>query len=292
MEERIRMAAFDWLEQQTLYDDLLSWETLQQGFQHQGHTVSFVGPQGIWKPRAFSEIPLSVRTSPRGPYDDSLTSEGFLVYKYRGKDPYHHDNVGLRKAMVAQVPLIYFYGVVPGKYLAVWPVFVVNDYPEELSFIVAVDDKSSVQGLLKETGTKEFNGQMAEDSLYYRRQYITSAIKARLHQRSFRERVLEAYNCQCAFCRLKHSELLDAAHIIPDGEELGDPIVNNGLSLCKIHHAAFDKHFLGVNSDYHIMVRTDLLKERDGSMLKQTTSLFDSSTHSHSDKIISIIFLI
>jgi putative restriction endonuclease len=62
--------------------------------------------------------------------------------------------------------------------------------------------------------------------------------------------------------------LLDAAHIIADKEDIGDPIIPNGLALCKIHHAAFDNNFIGINSDYIIKIRTDLLTETDGPMLR------------------------
>lgn len=87
-------------------------------------------------------------------------------------------------------------------------------------------------------------------------------------QQYFREKVLLAYHHQCTLCSLKHPELLDAAHIIGDTEELGVPIVQNGLSLCKIHHAAFDQNIIGINPDYEIKIRTDILEEIDGPMLK------------------------
>jgi len=113
------------------------------------------------------------------------------------------------------------------------------------------------------------SGTMNEDQeSYYRRSYLTSQIKIRLHQKGFRERVLHAYRNQCSLCRLKHQELLDAAHIIPDSEEGGLPIVQNGISLCKIHHAAFDKNIIGITPDYKIKVREDILIETDGPMLK------------------------
>ena len=80
----------------------------------------------------------------------------------------------------------------------------------------------------------------------------------------FRERVLEAYRHQCALCHLKHDELLDAAHIIPDADPEGEPVVSNGLALCRLHHSAFDKFFIGVRPDYRIEVRPDLLEEEDG----------------------------
>ena len=109
---------------------------------------------------------------------------------------------------------------------------------------------------------------VADGTEYAKRNYITSTVKNRLHQKSFRERVLLAYKEQCSFCRLKHVQLLDAAHIIPDGEEMGDPVVINGLSLCKIHHAAFDSNLIGVTPDFRIEVREDILRETDGPMLK------------------------
>ena len=91
--------------------------------------------------------------------------------------------------------------------------------------------------------------------------------RIRLHQRAFRERVLEAYQRQCAFCQLRHDELLDAAHLIPDADPAGDPVVSNGVSLCALHHAAFDKYFIGIRPDYVIEVRPDLLTEKDGPTL-------------------------
>ena len=73
---------------------------------------------------------------------------------------------------------------------------------------------------------------------------------------------------QCTLCRLRHKELLDAAHIIADSEDSGEPIIQNGLSLCKIHHAAYDMHIPGITSDYIIKVRSDILNETDGPKLK------------------------
>jgi len=88
-----------------------------------------------------------------------------------------------------------------------------------------------------------------------------------LHQRAFRERVIEACRTQRAPCRLRHEELLDAAHIIPETDPDGEPLVSNGLSLCKPHHAAYDRKFLSVRPDYNIEVRRSLLEEEDGPML-------------------------
>lgn len=265
MEEQIRLAAFNWLKEQVdLYGDILSRPLLEKGFLYNGERVTLIGPQGIWKPRVFEKVPISITTVYNGPYDDSLSDDGSFTYRYRGTDPFHKDNVGLREAMKKQIPLIYFFGIVPSKYLVVWPVYIVSDNPNTLSFTVVADDMASIQKYLLSNATDS----ASEDSQNAVRKYITSTVKNRLHQKSFRERVLLAYKEQCAFCRLKHTLLLDAAHIIPDGEELGDPIVTNGLSLCKIHHAAYDSNIIGVTPDYKIEVREDILQETDGPMLK------------------------
>jgi len=252
-EHQIRLAAFRWLEEKTAQDDVLSWHDLQQGFTFQGRRVTLVGPQGIWKPQVL-KMPLSITTSPHSDYNDFMRG-GYLSYSYRGTDPKHPDNVRLEKAMLARIPLIYFCGIATGKYVAAWPVFVVAADPARLTFTVAVDDaRFTVEESLGEA-----------DQL--RRRYITASFKTRVHQRAFRTRVLVAYRSQCAFCRLRYVELLDAAHIIPDKDPAGEPLVANGLSLCKIHHAAFDRHFIGVSPDYEIVVREDLLSEEDGPML-------------------------
>jgi len=100
------------------------------------------------------------------------------------------------------------------------------------------------------------------------RRYVERVTKARLHQRVFRIQVIGAYQGRCAVCRLGHFELLDAAHIIEDGRPGGEPVVPNGLSLCKIHHAAFDNRIVGIRPDLSLHIRQDVLDEIDGPMLR------------------------
>src|SRR5215468_331134 len=134
LDARIRAAAFAWLgEQISLHGDVLPRTLLAEGFRFDGVRVPLVGPQGIFKPQIMSEVPLSITTAPHGPYDDSFRPDGLLRYGYRGTDPDHVDNRGLRFAMERRLPLPYIHGVVPGKYLVTWPVFVVEDNPEGLT---------------------------------------------------------------------------------------------------------------------------------------------------------------
>jgi putative restriction endonuclease len=89
-----------------------------------------------------------------------------------------------------------------------------------------------------------------------------------MHQPLFRSRVLRAYESQCAICSLKHPELLDAAHIISDTSPTGLATVENGLALCKIHHASYDRDLMGISPDYTVHINKALLEEVDGPMLK------------------------
>ena len=53
---------------------------------------------------------------------------------------------------------------------------------------------------------------------------------------------------------------------VPDDAE-GEPVVSNGVALCKLHHAAFDRFFFAIRPDYVIEVRPSVLRESDGPML-------------------------
>jgi len=122
LDHRVRTAAFAFLEQQTqLRGEVFPREILARGFEFEGQRVPLLGRQGIFKPALLPDMPLSITTVPevegkRRPYDDQIGDEGLVRYRYRGTDPRHRDNVGLRLAMQRQVPLVYLYGVVPGRY--------------------------------------------------------------------------------------------------------------------------------------------------------------------------------
>lgn len=261
-ELRCRLAAFAWLARHSSAGEReLPWILLQGGFEFEGERIRLIGPQGIFKPRRFA-LPLSITTSPDGPYPDRVGEE-VVHYRYRGRDPNHRDNAGLRIAFERRVPLVYFHGIVAGRYLAAFPVFVVEDDPSALTFTVQVEDLAHVPAA-PVAGRAWLTDDLGAGA---RRAYITRTVNRRLHQQGFRARVLRAYRENCALCRLRHGELLDAAHIIPDGEPDGEPRVTNGLALCKLHHAAFDHHLLGIGPDYVVEVRRDILDEEDGPML-------------------------
>jgi putative restriction endonuclease len=252
--------------------DVVPFRVLREGFTFDGRRVPLLGPEGIFKPAVLPEIPLTLTTAPPKPgqpppYDDHH-ADGVLRYRYRGTDPNHPDNVGLRRAMQRGTPLIYLFGVVPGEYIPVWPVFIVADAPDALTFSVAIDDPQVALHAPLATTPGVDEG---------RRSYVTRVVQQRLHQQGFRVRVLHAYRDRCAVCRLRHTELLEAAHILPDGHPDGRAVVPNGLALCKLHHAAFDRHILGIRPDHVIELRHDILAEEDGPMLRHGLQQFQGA---------------
>ena len=114
----------------------------------------------------------------------------------------------------------------------------------------------------------------------FERRYALRTVKQRLHQASFRDAVIAAYRGRCALSGLPEPMLLDAAHIISDGDEkLGQPVVPNGIPLSKIHHAAFDAHLIGIDSDYKVHVAERLRAQNDGPMLEALKRLHLSALH-------------
>ena len=253
----IRLAAFEWLRIQMMkYGDVLDYSLLKNSFEFQGQQIYLVGQTGIWKPKQ-CEYPISILNSIRGPYKDSIREDDFIVYSYRGENPDHHNNIGLRNVMKRELPLVYFHGVSKGRYIPIFPAYIYQDDPKSLQILLQVDTRPVHNAL-------EMHDVIRDPV----RDYITVEVKRRIHQEVFRENILTAYKCQCAFCRIRHTSLLDAAHIIPDKELMGEPLVKNGLALCKIHHAAFDSNLMGITPDYLIKVKDKLLDEFDGPMLQ------------------------
>jgi hypothetical protein len=96
LDQKIRLAAFKWLsEQVSIHGDVLPRKLLEKGFVFDDNRISLISPQGIFKPKII-EYPLTITTAPEGPYNDFVDNDKFLSYRYRGTDPNHRDNIGLR----------------------------------------------------------------------------------------------------------------------------------------------------------------------------------------------------
>jgi len=231
---------------------------LDRGFPFRGARVPFLNYQkGIYRARVQSgPAALSIQTSSKSPYDDEILADGFL-YAYRAGAIDQPDNRALRVARELQVPLVYFIGTRPGWYKPVFPVYVREDDPVRRVVLVT---PGALLGPLDEPEPVPLEEEIE-------RRYAVRQTRVRLHQARFRGRVVPAYSSQCAICRLKELRLLDAAHILGDVMEAGEATVSNGLSLCAIHHRAFDQNLVGVSPDYIVHVSRRLREDEDGPML-------------------------
>ena len=233
-------------------------------FEFEGNRISLL--QHMRGIRVVSGLPaaLSIRTTfaarPEDrPYEDAEGPDGYFRYKWRGTDSAAHDNVALRVAMSERRPMAWFVGVASGRFAAIYPVWLVGEEAAQHQFIVAFDE------VMRDDWPTTERLQHPAD-LALRREYAEATVRRRLHQPVFRQRVLVAYHSQCALCRLRHPELLDAAHIKEDSDG-GEPVVPNGVAMCAIHHRAFDSDVLGIRPDYVVEVRADVLAEQDGPTL-------------------------
>lgn len=273
LDQRMRLAAFAHVRALNAMGDQLTAATIAKGFVFEGQRVPLINPQrGIFKPREMTYL-LSIRTvfprrGGRVWYDDQrrvheqlYTSEDFVDYAFMGQNPDAADNRWLREAFEQRIPIIYFVGAAPGIFTAVVPAYIGRWDRDALKVSVGFGDPA------------EYDEARFADVVPARR-YAIRAVQQRLHQTAFRQAVIQAYDGRCALSGLPEPMLLDAAHIIADRNELlGQPVVQNGIPLTKLHHAAFDAHLIGVDADFRLHVAPRLMEQRDGPILEALKQL-------------------
>lgn len=264
---RLRYAAFARVRQ--LADESggpITHAQLDTGFEFEGERIRLNDKfRGIWRPKqlgndgaALTIVTVAKRPGQPRPYDDQIGSNAdYFIYRYEGRHSDFWTNRSVRKAMVLQRPLLYLHGLTPGVYEPIFPCYVEDDDPENLSFHLRAGSDAV-----------RYEAVFPDITIAAQRAYATAVVKVRLHQRRFRELVIGAYQGKCTICCLKHRPLLDAAHIIEDRDERGVAEIPNGLSLCRIHHGAYDSNILGISPNYRVEIRKDILEELDGPMLK------------------------
>ena len=267
-DQALRAAAFaKVVKLQARFGSEIPARELSAGFSFQDQMIPLTSrAEGIYHP-AGHVATVSIKTTvPRkgrvNPYEDQLLpgSETFrYAYKAHGGGD-NHSNRSLRVAMAKRLPLVYFWALAPGIYAAVLPVFVVHDDQFRREFHVVPGDTLNTHERNDDVGALL----CAKPD----RRYALGMVKQRLHQRSFRRLVLTAYQHRCAMCSIRFDEFLEAAHIVQDRYESGWPSVRNGLSLCSLHHQAFDRHLVDVDEDLRIRVSDDLPHRRDGPIFK------------------------
>jgi len=252
-QEAIRADIFRWLDAQLASGKSEFTHTELKNYTYEGERIPLKdGQKGIWNPKEF-DATLSITTSLKDQYKDELGADLSLKYSYQTRDG--GDNVKLLRALETHVPLIYFRAIRTGTYVAYYP-----------AYVVAADDRTRKFSVALDESLRFFSDPMA--MTFDQRRYAERKVKQRLHQPVFRAKVMRAYSTTCSVCLLKHADLLDAAHILADADKNGFASVDNGLALCKLHHAAYDRNLLGISPDYKVRINPDLLKEVDGPMLR------------------------
>ena len=239
-------------------DGMVSRQDVSE-FNFAGERLRLIDPQGgIWNPSASWTLTdplratLSINTTLSGIYDDQEISGGLWRYDYQAGGS-EGKNTKLRLAWELQLPVLWLRQQEPSGRYVPYIVFVVDDFPNDNYCFIAPDLSLS---MTIKTGNE------------IERKYAERLMKQRLHQPAFRARVLNAYKVRCAVCNLQFGELLEGAHITPDSDPDSSTAVSNGISLCKMHHAAYDREFMGIDTDFVVQVRADILKITDGPMLQ------------------------
>lgn len=271
----LRLAAFGEVRRLADLNGDLTSKDLRAGFQFDGQRIPLINPQrGIFKPTQMRYL-LSIRTVYPRPgarvwYDDQrdvhrqiYEGDEAVDYAFMGQNADAAENRWLREAMQNAIPFIYFLGTAPGLYRALIPSFVLGWDAASLKARIAFSAEEEAVLKPPETAVE--------------RRYALRQVKQRLHQASFREAVITAYQGRCAVSGLKEPILLDAAHIIADRDErLGHPVVQNGIPLAKTHHAAFDANLIGIDPDFKIHVSKRILEQTDGPTLEAMKKLHNN----------------
>ncbi|MBC08469.1 HNH endonuclease [Thalassospira sp.] len=90
-----------------------------------------------------------------------------------------------------------------------------------------------------------------------RKTTATAEVTVRRGQSFFRDAVLTGYKNRCCVCGLSLTKMLEAAHIIDHSasdQEIHRLRPDNGLSLCRNHHRAFDCGCWTLDENYRVEI--------------------------------------
>jgi len=221
--------------------------------------------RGIRNPSRWDRT-LSVTTTEGSKYQDLEVERGvwrypYCIDKHGNVDP---SNTKLKRAVADGTPVIYFYKPVANMYLLVGLVQPVIDNPVMREFTIALT-------------SSDFTASASASPL--EREWVKQVVERRLHQPRFRAIVLEAYGSRCAICALPDAALVDAAHIRSDKDVAnGQAVIENGLALCAIHHRAYDAKRIGIDGNYKLHVRPDIMSIQDGPILDHGIQSLEGSS--------------
>lgn len=101
------------------------------------------------------------------------------------------------------------------------------------------------------------------------RETVERTLKLAFRAWDFSHRIRSAYRNRCAICGLG-LDLIEGAHIVPVAWPGSSDETDNGLALCKNHHAAYDRGIISVSPEYEIQVSERVRGRDDLSTLDQS----------------------
>ena len=276
-EKRIRTAALLAIEKLSAHwHGRVPWSEIAKGFVFDGESVLFANrAKGIFKPKQMTAA-LSIKSGvPRSGrpiwYRDQIgTSDhydetGLMHYELSRPGPADPTNRALKETWKRNAPMIYFAGVAPTVYQAVFPVWIEDFRDDEGIALVSSADVVDL-GLSSVAAAREMM------PLEVRSSYSPRISRNRNHQAWFSARIKAAYGWRCSFSGLPIRKLLVGAHIVPDAEG-GPASVQNGICMSALHHVAFDTDLLGVDPDFRVHTSPRIREQNDGEILVSLKNL-------------------
>lgn len=123
-------------------------------------------------------------------------------------------------------------------------------YLENLSNIHLLNDKELIE-LVNQSDS--LNNKNLNGRLEFRERHLTITHTRYKRDVRFRKLVYDAYQNKCAMCGIQLN-LVEAAHIVPHSHDKGTDDVTNGISLCALHHNAYDSSLIFFDEKFNIII--------------------------------------
>lgn len=212
----------------------------------------FGGSQGIWvdknRTQAVTSRDHGVTVSvlhTGSHYPDDLAENG-LIYHYPATDrPPARDAAEVEATKAAaslSIPLfVITHNPESGNLRDVRKGWVASFDDASAQFLIVFQDKPPAPPAPPPPESEPFQALQHRD----RRPSMGSSLS---RKGEFRFGVFKRYGAECAVCRIRLLEALDAVHIVPV-EDLGTDDPRNGLPLCATHHRAFDAQRFAIHPE-------------------------------------------
>lgn len=128
------------------------------------------------------------------------------------------------------------------------------------------DKTQQLQEVLRINAFAEFQQELlATGGKIYEESVLKDETKTIVRDAAFRKVIISIYEYRCAFCELQilnslGQNIVDGSHIMPFSQFYDDRI-DNGISLCKNHHWAFDRGWFSISDDFTLLVKDDLRED-------------------------------